>query len=297
MMNEVGKRNRVLQETGLNGESPEKKVRHATESKMTNAEDKARSVPIESILVSVRDGGPHHGCDEANTDELSGSQQEMRGLAENMEVAAVQTDEPFDLPIDVLPAIFYSGTRLIAAEKVCKQWRSAIQSDPIFWRTACERIGLTKNMMTEELRVGTNGEASVWRKLWVHKTKTICQHCLSNKGVTHPLFPEVQLCNGCRNLYPYNAMCKAGAERCFGLNTKTVKDVLHKNNMRLNSYTHEMSSPWIPTRSIRVTLYRFEQVVEICKMAFGEDYATKVTKEVRRQYAIKAIEWEFPEEM
>jgi len=116
----------------------------------------------------------------------------------------------------------------------------------------------------EEMAATTEAnETKLWRKLWVKKTKTVCQHCLSNNGEEYRLFSNVQLWRDCRYLEPYNAIAKSNAVRYLSLNTKKVRNVLAEKNIRLVSTTYTKVAPWHYVRYTQVTLYRSKQLLEV----------------------------------
>jgi len=199
----------------------------------------------------------------------------------------------FDIPSDVLVKIFNSGTRLKVAEQVSSKWRQCIRSDPTFWRSACERIGLTAAMISKEIR----SEPLVWRNLWANRSTRICQGCLSNEGVPYQLFHNIQLCWDCRLLAPYNAITKTEAIRHMSFNTKKVKKVIEENDIYLHSFTYDRPCLWHVHKRNKGTLYQFKQIIEIAEMAFGKEKALAKTISMRKKLGIHPMHRGFLEEL
>jgi len=188
--------------------------------------------------------------------------------------------------------LFNSGTRLNLAEQVSQSWRSCIRSNLVLWRRAYGSVA-----SVEEMAATTEAnETKLWRKLWVKKTKTVCQHCLSNGGKEYPLFPNVQLCWDCRYLEPYNGITKSNAERYLSLKTKKMNKFIEENNIILISATYRRIAPW-DSRFTDVTLYQFKQLLEIVEMVFGEEKALAKATKARQGLGIRAMHREFIEEL
>lgn len=130
----------------------------------------------------------------------------------------------FDLPNEVLLPIFDTGTRLKAAELVCKNWHAKIRSCPDFWQLACKRILIDEEMikrnMSEVLNVDPKfilvepGSAEKWRRIWVKHGGGACEGCYGLGYCDYKAYNR-SLCENCRFREPYRSWDKVKAASKF----------------------------------------------------------------------------------
>lgn len=213
----------------------------------------------------------------------------------------------FDLPNAVLLRIFDSGTRLQAAEMVCKKWKSNIRSVPDFWEKACRRLCIDEvevtgnmnevlNVDAELISMITTSPSEIWRKIWLKHKDGVCVHCLQCKDCDYKLM-KMKLCWDCRFLEPYNAVTQSNARKYFKLQSKKMSEAIRENNIQLKRLTYERDTPRHHYYTSYVTLFSFQQLLEVAGLAFGEKKAKTMANKLRRLLKIKKMKGEFIKEV